>query len=323
VDLTHAFVLSQGVATELGSLPPQNSSAYSTAHSLNNAGQAVGQSNTFVLGNKFPTRRYAAVRAFIYEQGAMRDLGSLGKICTLSPNGLAEMCYENSVATDINNSGTVAGFSSTPTTMRAHAVVSNGQGMQDLGTLGGSASWAYGVNDSAQIVGQFSSADNQTQAPFLYERGTMYDLNALIVNRSAAMPFAAYDINNFGEIAANHQVLYPLYVQVAPDGPLAFMATMRQTFRFAYWAARRNVAACNPATSRLQVDVAFEVAHEPAPTWTPADLVSTCADSSDWHAVSVPIPAALQGRYTAVRVRVTELGPPTGPSLYLRHFTMQ
>ena len=326
VDLTHAFLLQQGSATDLGSLPPLATSAYSSAHSLNESGQVVGESNTFVLGSAFPSRRYAAVRAFLYEQGGMRDLGSLGAFCTQTPiGGPMERCFENSVATDINNSGTVVGFSSTPTTTRAHAFATDGSGMQDLGTRGGVASWAYAVNDSGQVVGGFSSADDRPFSPFLYERGTMHDLNELIVNPSAAMPFVAYDVNNFGQIATNHHVLHPLYEQVAPGGGLAFMSSLGQTFRFAYWVSRRAVAACD-ASSRLQLDVAFEVAADTSASdaaWIPADVVSACADSTDWHAASVAIPANSQGREGVVRIRVSELGPATGPSLYLRHFNME
>ena len=205
VDLLHAFLYDQGHATDLGSLPPLGDSAYSTAHSINDAGTVVGQSNTFVPGSAFPATRYPAVRAFEYADGAMRDLGSLGAMC--SPFFGGERCVENSVATDINNSGTIVGFSSTPTTIREHAFVSADRRLQDLGTLGGSGSWAYAVNDSGQIVGGFSSADDRYRAPFLYERGTMYGLNDLIVNPSTAMPFAAYDIDNFGQIVGNHHLL--------------------------------------------------------------------------------------------------------------------
>jgi probable HAF family extracellular repeat protein len=324
VDLTHAFLLQEGMAEDLGSLPPLATSAYSSAHSLNESGQVVGQSNTFVLGSAFPTRRYAAVRAFLYEQGAMRDLGSLGVLCTqTSTPVLTERCFEESVATDINNSGTVVGFSSTPATTRAHAFVLNGPEMQDLGTLGGVASWAYAVNDSGQVVGGFSAADNRPFSPFLYERDTMYDLNTLLVNPSAAMPFVAYDINNFGQIATNHHVLHPLYEQIAPGGALAFMAPLRHSFRFAYWAARRNVAACNASTSRLELEVAFEASGAGETAWLPADDVNVCADSTDWREVSVAIPAGWQDKDGVVRVRVSEVGPETGPSLSLRHFTMK
>ena len=140
VDLLHAFLFDQGVATDLGSLPPLNDTAYSTAHAINNAAEIVGESNTFVLGMAFPTRRYSATRAFLWKQGAMFDLGALGSPCNVV--GQIERCFQRSVATDINESGVVVGFSSTGIS-DAHAFAYDGTGMQDLGALDGPRSWAY------------------------------------------------------------------------------------------------------------------------------------------------------------------------------------
>ena len=110
VDLLHAFLLDQGVATDLGSLPPLGAAAYSTAHAINYSGQIVGESDTFVLGTAFPTRRYSATRAFLWQQGALFDLGVLGGFC-VTVDELGERCRQRSVATDINDSGVVVGFS--------------------------------------------------------------------------------------------------------------------------------------------------------------------------------------------------------------------
>jgi probable HAF family extracellular repeat protein len=322
VDRLHAYLYDQGHASDLGSLPPLGDFAYSSAHSINEAGKVVGQSNTFVSGSAFPATRHAAVRAFEYADGAMRDLGSLGAVCGPGPGGV-ERCSENSVATDINNAGTIVGFSSTPTTLREHAFVSAGRGLQDLGTLGGSGSWAYAVNDSGQIVGGFSSADDRYRAPFLYERGTMYDLNDLIVNPSTAMPFAAYDINNFGQIVGNHHLLQPLYQQVVPGRPLAFTSTLEHTLGFAYWVSRGHGGACHAISSRLRVQVKFRDRDGDAGSWISAAVVRDCSDSTDWQWVSIPIPHEHQGQTGVVRVRVVELGPETEPVVYLRQFSME
>src|SRR5438128_10677206 len=50
--------------------------------------------------------------------------------------------------------------------------------VSDLGTLGGSQSLAWDINDSGQIVGESTTADGETHA-FLYTGGTMTDLAAL------------------------------------------------------------------------------------------------------------------------------------------------
>src|SRR5205814_70711 len=49
--------------------------------------------------------------------------------------------------------------------------------MRDLGTLGGKASEALGINDRGQVVGGADTADEQFHA-FLWEKGTMNDLGS-------------------------------------------------------------------------------------------------------------------------------------------------
>jgi probable HAF family extracellular repeat protein len=50
--------------------------------------------------------------------------------------------------------------------------------MQDLGTLGGASSVAYGINESGQIVGTSTAASGVRRA-FLWEEGSMRSLGAL------------------------------------------------------------------------------------------------------------------------------------------------
>ena len=51
--------------------------------------------------------------------------------------------------------------------------------MQDLGTLGGSSSFAYGVNDEGQVVGSSNVLAPDGAHAFVYRDGTMRDLNDL------------------------------------------------------------------------------------------------------------------------------------------------
>jgi probable HAF family extracellular repeat protein len=64
--------------------------------------------------------------------------------------------------------------------------------MNDLGTLGGSASYAWGINNDGQVVGYAVTANGLSHA-FLYN-GTMNDLGTLGGNSSLA-----YAINNSGQ----------------------------------------------------------------------------------------------------------------------------
>jgi probable HAF family extracellular repeat protein len=319
-DVSHAHRWDQGVATDLGTLPPFATTAYSAAYAINEAGWIVGESNTYTHGVQYPDRRYQAVRAFFWADGVMQDLGSFGVQCGPFTTPTSERCYERSVATDLNASGTVVGFSSSPTNGRGHAFLANGDALQDLGALGGNASFAYGINDSGQVVGGFANTEDRL-GPFLYDRGVMYDLNEIAVDPSPDMvrPYMAYDINNFGQILANAHLLQPVYDSVAPGTDFQVAAPrLRRTVTLAYWVKRGAAGECRIRRSRLHLEVKADAPGRPT-DWTPAAVVRTCDDSTDWETVSIPIPRRAQGLRGAVSVRVRETGPRTEPVVYLRH----
>jgi len=95
-------------------------------------------------------------------------------------------------ATAINNSGqavgnaTIGGYD--------HAVIYSGGSVTDLGTLGGSTSYALAINDAGQVVGFSTIAGGQKRA-FLYSGGIMTNLGALGGTSSQA-----FGINNSGDI---------------------------------------------------------------------------------------------------------------------------
>jgi probable HAF family extracellular repeat protein len=150
INESHAF-LYDGVMNDLGTLEGDNSSF---ACDINNSGQIVGCS-------------YGRDRAFLYENGVMISLGTLGGIY--------------SYASAINNSGKIVGNSYTSTNEH-HAFLYDGV-MNDLGTLGGNSSSASAINDSGQIVGNSHTSTNE-YCGFIYEDGTMYNLEALIYNNN-------------------------------------------------------------------------------------------------------------------------------------------
>jgi probable HAF family extracellular repeat protein len=99
----------------------------------------------------------------------------------------------------INDADQVAGYASDGTNFHPFRWTP-GVGMVDLGTLGGSNSYAYAINNSGSIVGYSQIAGGGARA-FLYQDGTMYDLNTLIPAGSGWILGAALDINERGHIA--------------------------------------------------------------------------------------------------------------------------
>jgi len=139
---------------------------------INDSGQVVGPA--LVPGGTF--------HAFLWENDTMTDLGTLGGT--------------SSRAFGINNSGQVVGYSDLPDFLY-HAFLWENGVMTDLGTLGGDAgqSYAYGINDAGQVVGDFYHPESNTHHAFLWENGVMTDLGTLGGTQSYA-----YGINDAGQV---------------------------------------------------------------------------------------------------------------------------
>ncbi|WP_341530211.1 DUF3466 family protein [Nostoc sp. UHCC 0302] len=176
---SRAFLWTESGGTQnLGTL---GGNIRSAAFDINNAGQVVGFANT---ANE-------QTRAFLWtESKGLKNLGTLGYY---------------SFATGINDVGQVVGDSDSTDVPTRAFLWSESTGMINLGTLGAdnSYSYSYAINNAGQVVGNsifnISNA-GATQHAFVWEKGTMFDLNNLLSPDSGWTVFEARGINNVGQI---------------------------------------------------------------------------------------------------------------------------
>jgi len=150
----------------------------SIAGSVNDSGQVVGcatngvsDSDSFSICMGVPQATQS--RAFLWQDGAMQDLGTLG-----GPDANAFL---------VNEHGQITGWSFTNTTpstncpfpLTTHTFLWESGKMTDLGTLGGTCSFPNWLNDRGEVVGQSNLAGDSFTHPFLWGRGKMRDLGAL------------------------------------------------------------------------------------------------------------------------------------------------
>ena len=203
------------VPVALGGLPNQQVSG--SAEDINDLGHIVG------------TTVHAAggVRAFLWKNGVMRNLGTLGGTWSTAAainnagqvvgtsargdgklraflwargtmTGLGTLGGSRSEATDVNAQGDVVGWSYLKGDPKvhpdadapiAHAFLWRAGRMVDLGTLGGADSRAFGINDKGHVVGTSTTADGATHA-FLWKDGVMQDIGGANASTYFIMPFA-------------------------------------------------------------------------------------------------------------------------------------
>jgi probable HAF family extracellular repeat protein len=155
-------------------LQPLAGGVYSVAFDVNNAGVIVGGSGMLSTSTK------PVVHAVLWRGNTPQDLGTLGD-------------RGNSIAYAVNNHDDVVGVSDLGSQETVFFYTSGK--MSDLGIRG----HAFAINDQRQIVGTVAPEERGRPHGFLWENGTLIDINTLIPADTYRIE-AAYRINNRGQI---------------------------------------------------------------------------------------------------------------------------
>ncbi len=146
----------------------------SYASYVNNSGQVVGFSTFDTVPDPYSFLG-AAIHAFVWQNGTMRDIGTLGgPDAGATPGGINQQrdtIAGASFTSFIPNPGT--GIPTQDPFLWKNGV------MTDLGTLGGTIGTAQAINNRSQITGQSDLAGDQTFHSFFWDRGVLTDLGTL------------------------------------------------------------------------------------------------------------------------------------------------
>jgi len=182
------------------------------ARALNDAGQVAGE---FDLSGSSPFLWSPALTQPImteFDNTRVQAMNDAGTVVGAADNqaavwsasqGTRTLAFSDDggfgSANDISNSGYVVGAAPVsdggPFPATRAFRYDDADGMVELGTLGGSFSEAFGVNDQGDVVGLSSTADG-ADAPFLFSDGTMTNLGL----SEGVFSGRAVAINNLGQV---------------------------------------------------------------------------------------------------------------------------
>jgi probable HAF family extracellular repeat protein len=231
---TRAFIWEDGRMQDIGTLGGPDAYGFY----VNESGQVAGIS--YMTGDPNSATGFPEVHPFLWDHGQMNDLGSFGgsgiPLVTVFVNGLnnrgeviggtafpgdpnphaflwsggklIDMTMQGNggsffAANKINDHGIVAGGLYSSNQGAEAGIWSNGV-VTHLGVLPGDCdSEAWSISSRGQVGGVSVSCDGLTWRAFLWEQGSMVDLNTLIPRGSSLQLLYPITINEHGEISGN------------------------------------------------------------------------------------------------------------------------
>ncbi len=156
------------------------------AQSINNYGQAVG----------YAFLSSGVRQAFLYENGAIHNMGD----------------GTDSYAIAINDRGHVIGGGAQGAFIYANGVTNF------IRPFGSAQSYAYGINRSGQVVGEYLTPDNTAFHAYIYKDGVSTDIGS-----SSSTETVAYAINDYGQAVGATWVLSDESCRQCSERPHAFI----------------------------------------------------------------------------------------------------
>jgi uncharacterized membrane protein len=164
IPATDAVAWSNGEIFNLGTLGGYQGGALA----VNESSQATGVA-TNTIPDQYSFFGGTQSRAFLWEDGTMKDLGTLG-----GPDAFGQF---------INDGGQVAGFSYTSSIPGPSGfppfdpfVWDKDMGMRDLGNFGGTQCNPFYLNNRGELVGSMNLSGDQSAHPFLWNGKKLIDL---------------------------------------------------------------------------------------------------------------------------------------------------
>jgi len=163
-----AFISNGGPLRDLGTLGGNDAAV----QAINESGVAAGLSYTDTQIND--TTGLPTVHPFIWRNGKMQDVGSLGGTLSI-PASLADGPFGKF----LNNRGELAGTSTLPGDETWHAFVWSKNHLTEIGTFGGDNSESFFMSEKGEVLGRAEvSLDPFVRHAFIWEKGVMTDLGA-------------------------------------------------------------------------------------------------------------------------------------------------